>query len=85
MKLKLFRKESESADLCHLSSWDVLHKDGSVSVAFPSVCAVEMIDSFAENFKMRFSDFRSRATNIRVIENPFILCWSQWYSRKCSL
>jgi hypothetical protein len=27
-----------------------------------------MIDSVAENFKMRFSDFRSHATDIRIPE-----------------
>jgi hypothetical protein len=30
-----------------------------------------MIDSLAENFKMRFSDFHSHATNISIFENPF--------------
>jgi hypothetical protein len=30
-----------------------------------------MIDSSAENFKMRFCDFRSRVTNARIVRNPF--------------
>jgi hypothetical protein len=33
-------------------------------VFFPSVLAIEMIDFLAENFKIRFSDFRSHSTNI---------------------
>jgi hypothetical protein len=35
------------------------------------VHAVEVIDSLAENFKIRFNDFRSHATNIHIFENPF--------------
>jgi hypothetical protein len=56
---------------CHFSSCNFLHKDGSVSVPFPSAHAVEMIDSLAENFKMRFNDLCSHATNICIFENPF--------------
>jgi hypothetical protein len=44
----------------------LLHKDGSVSF-----CAVEIIYSLAENFKIRSNDFRSYATNIHNSENPF--------------
>jgi hypothetical protein len=56
---------------CYCSSCDLLHKDRSVEVPFPSVCAVEMIDSLAENFKMRFNGFCSHATNIHIFENLF--------------
>jgi hypothetical protein len=35
----------------------LLHKDGLVSVPFASICALEMIESLDENFKMRFNDF----------------------------
>jgi hypothetical protein len=66
IKLKLFWKGLESFNLCYFPSCDFLHKDGSVSVHFPGVHAVEMIDSLVENFKMRLSDFRSHATNIRI-------------------
>jgi hypothetical protein len=38
-----------------------------------SVHAVEMIDTLAENFKMRVGDFCSHATNICILENPFSL------------
>jgi hypothetical protein len=33
--------------------------------------AVEMIDSVAENFTMRFNHFRSHARNIHIFENAF--------------
>jgi len=57
---------------CHFPSCDLLHEDGSVSVPFPCVRAVEMIDSLAENFKMRFSDFHSHVINKHTIfGNPF--------------
>jgi hypothetical protein len=49
----------------------LLRKDGSVSVTFPGVCTVEIIESSAENFKMRFNDFRSLATNILIFKGPF--------------
>jgi hypothetical protein len=49
----------------------MLHKDGSVNVPFPNVHAVEMTDSLAENFKMRFNDIPSHATNIGIFENLF--------------
>jgi hypothetical protein len=62
MKLKIFPKQLENVILCHFSSCDLLHMDESVSVPFPSVHAVEMTDSLAENFKMIFNDFRSHAT-----------------------
>jgi hypothetical protein len=42
-----------------------------LSDPFPHVHAVEMIDSLAENFKMRFSDFYILATNTRIVETPF--------------
>jgi hypothetical protein len=71
MKLKLFWKQLENVNLCHVSSRDLLHKDESVSVLFQCVRAVEMTESLAENFKTRFNDFRSHATNIRIFENPF--------------
>jgi hypothetical protein len=71
MKLKLFWKQLENVNLCNFSSCDLLHQDGPVSVPFPHVCAVEMTDSLAENFKMRFSDFHSHSTNICIFENPF--------------
>jgi hypothetical protein len=48
----------------------LFHKDGSVSVTFPSVHAVQMIDSLAENVKMSSNDFRSPATNIHIFKNP---------------
>jgi hypothetical protein len=35
----------------------ICHKDGSVSVPFPNVCGVEMIESLDENFKTRYGDF----------------------------
>jgi hypothetical protein len=69
--LKRFRKQLENVNLCHFSSCDLLHKYGSVSVPFPDIRAVEMIDSLAENFKTSFSDFRSHATNTLIFENPF--------------
>jgi hypothetical protein len=34
----------------------------------PSVRAAEVIDSLAENFKMRPNNFRSHTTNIRIFE-----------------
>jgi hypothetical protein len=43
----------------------------------PNVRSVEMIDFFAENFKMRLNDFSSHATNIRIFETN-----SWWCSRK---
>jgi hypothetical protein len=55
----------------YFSSCDLLHNDGSVSVPFPSVHAIEIINSLAENFKMRFNDFHSHPTNICIFENPF--------------
>jgi len=61
----------ENLNLCHFSSCNLLHKDGSVSVPFPSVRALEMVDSLAENFKMRLDVFRSHDRNIRDFENPF--------------
>jgi hypothetical protein len=73
MKLKLFWKQLQNANLCHFSSCDFLHKDGYESVPFPTVRDVEMIDSLAANFKMRFNDFRSRDINIRTSENPFFV------------
>jgi hypothetical protein len=67
MKPKLFRKQLENVNLCHFSSCVLLYKNGSVSVPFPSVRAVEMIDSLTDNFKMRFNDFRRHATNIGYV------------------
>jgi hypothetical protein len=63
IKLELFWKKLENINLCHFSSCDLLHKDGSVSVPFPSNHAVEMIDTLAENLKMTFNDFHTCATN----------------------
>jgi hypothetical protein len=73
MKLKLFRKQLKNVNMCHFDFCDLLHKDGSASVPFPSVRAVEMIDSLAESFEMRFSAFRSHAVDIRIFENPFFV------------
>jgi thymidylate synthase len=53
------------------SSCDLLQKDASVSVPFLSAHAVEMIDFLAKNFKMRFNDFHSHATNTHIFENQF--------------
>jgi predicted PolB exonuclease-like 3'-5' exonuclease len=74
----------ENVKLCQFASCDFLRKDGSVSVPFPCVRAVEMIDSLAEDFKTRFSDFRSHATNIRVFDNPSPLK-SQMLQKKLKL
>jgi len=52
MKLKLFQKQVENVNLCHFFPM-ICNKDGSVSVPFPNVCGVEMIDSLDENFKTR--------------------------------
>jgi hypothetical protein len=46
MKLKLFWKELGNVNLRHVSSFNLLHKDGSVSALFPSVPAVDMIFFF---------------------------------------
>jgi len=51
MKLKLFRKQLKNVHIYNFYSCGFLHKVGSVSVPFPSVLAIEMIDSLAENFK----------------------------------
>jgi hypothetical protein len=65
IKLELFCKQLENVYLCNFSSCDLLHKDGSsASVLIPYIRVVEMIDSLAENFKMRFNGFRCH-------ENPF--------------
>lgn len=71
MRLKLFCKMLENINLCLFSSSDLLRKSISVSVPFPSVRAVEMVDSLAKDFEMRFIDFHIHATNIRIFENPF--------------
>jgi len=44
----------------------LLNKDESVSVTFPNVRAVEMIEHLAESFKMKYDNIRSHAANIRV-------------------
>jgi hypothetical protein len=49
-------------------SCDLLHEDGSVSLLFSSVRVAEMINSLAENFKMRSNNFSSHATNICIFE-----------------
>jgi hypothetical protein len=49
----------------------LLLKDGSVNVPSASVRAVEMIGSLVENFKMRFSGFRSHAIGIQIFETKF--------------
>jgi hypothetical protein len=64
MKLKLIWKQRENYGICHFIYCDLLHKDGPVSVTFPNVCAADIIDFFAENFKMRSSNFCSHATNV---------------------
>lgn len=51
---------------CHL-----LHEDASVTVLVLSGHAVEIIDFLAENFKIRFKDFYSHATNVQIFENQF--------------
>jgi hypothetical protein len=51
MNLNQFRTHMENVNLCHFSSSDLIHKDGSISVPFPSDSAVEMNDSFTENLK----------------------------------
>jgi hypothetical protein len=42
-------------------------KGGSASVPSPSVHAVKMTDSLAENFKMRFNDIHSYTTNTQGV------------------
>jgi hypothetical protein len=37
--VRAFEMKLENVNLCHFSSWDLLHQDGSVSVPFPSGCA----------------------------------------------
>jgi hypothetical protein len=69
IKLTLFWKHLGNGNMCHFSSCDLLHKDGSVSVPFPSAQAVEMIDSLAEKLKRRFSNFCSHTINI--FDNPY--------------
>jgi len=54
---------------CVFFSCDLLHKDGSISTPFPSDQAIEMIDSLAENFKIRFSDFHGHVTHTHISEN----------------
>jgi hypothetical protein len=44
----------------------LLHKDGSVSVLFLNVRAVEM-----ENFKVKFNDSRSHSANVCIFGNLF--------------
>jgi hypothetical protein len=68
MKLRLLRKLLEYVNPCHFSSSDLLHKNDMVSVPFPTVRAVEMTGSLAENLKRRFNDFSSRVINTRVFE-----------------
>jgi hypothetical protein len=72
-KLKLFWKQFEYVNLCHFSSCDLLHKDGSVSTLFLSVSSLEMIDSLDENFKMKFTDFHSHVTNIYLSKTQSLL------------
>jgi hypothetical protein len=64
IKLNLFWKQMADVNLCHFSSCDLLHMDGPVKCSLPSVHAVEIIDSLAKNFKMRFNDFHSHSINI---------------------
>jgi hypothetical protein len=66
MKLKLVRKELGNVNLCNYSSCDCLLNDGSVRAH-----DVEIIDCLAENFKIRFTDFRSHVTCIPIFYNPF--------------
>jgi hypothetical protein len=80
MKLKLFWKLYENVNLCHFSSCGLLGKDGSVSVPIQSVHTVKVTDSWANNFKMKFS-ICSRTTNIHSFEISFCFVES-WCSRK---
>jgi hypothetical protein len=59
--------------------------DGSVSVPFPNFRTVEMTDSLAENFEMRFNNFRSHAKNVRIFENPFSAEVSGNPEKNCNL
>jgi hypothetical protein len=76
-----FRNESEtiletdgkSVNLYHLSSCDLLHKDESISVPFPSARVVEVTDSLAENIKMRFNDFVSMPQTYVVLKAHSLL------------
>jgi hypothetical protein len=47
--LELFWKQFENVIQCHFPSCELLHKNGSVRVSFPTA---EMINSLAENFEM---------------------------------
>jgi hypothetical protein len=51
-----------NADMCYLSSYDILHEDGSVCIPFPSVRAEEMFVLLPDNFKMWFNGFRCYGT-----------------------
>lgn len=66
MGLKPFQKQLGNVNLCNFFFSDFLHKDGSVSVPFLSVHAVEMIDSLAENFKIKLCDFCIHTTNMHL-------------------
>jgi hypothetical protein len=66
MKLTLIRKQFGSVN----PSFFFLRM-GSVRDPFPDVRAVEMIESFTENFSMRFGVLCSHAANKHVLENPF--------------
>jgi hypothetical protein len=57
IKLKLFWKQLENVNLSHFFSCDLIYKDQCISVSFPGVSVVKIIDAMAHNFKMRFSDF----------------------------
>jgi hypothetical protein len=64
MKLKLFgRQVKMSACVIFLPVIWFVRLD-------PSVYAGEMIVSLADNFKMRFIDFRNCNTNTHIIGNP---------------
>jgi len=47
MELKLYQKDMENVNTCHFSFCDLL----------PSIHALELFNSLAENFKMKFMTF----------------------------
>jgi hypothetical protein len=71
MNLKLMRRYLKNVNICHFSSYDLLLKDGSVSVPFKIGRAIEKINFLTEKFKLGLGDFCSLAKNIRIFENTF--------------
>jgi hypothetical protein len=51
LKLKLYRKQLGNINLCHFSSCNLHHRNGSVSVPFLTVHALEMMESLAEQLQ----------------------------------